>query len=53
MVVPSAAKRTGNLSTSGAKPLIEVLMPDARECRPRLEFGRPIDEQSPLMGLSR
>jgi acetolactate synthase-1/2/3 large subunit len=31
--------------------LIEVLMPDARECRPRLEFGRPIDEQSPLLEL--
>lgn len=29
--------------------LIEVLMPDARECRPRLEFGRPIHEQSPLL----
>jgi acetolactate synthase-1/2/3 large subunit len=29
--------------------LIEVLMPDARECRPRLEFGRPIDEQSPQL----
>lgn len=31
--------------------LIEVLMPDARECRPRLEFGRPINEQSPLVDL--
>lgn len=31
--------------------LIEVLMPDARECRPRLEFGRPINEQSPQMEL--
>lgn len=29
--------------------LIEVLMPDARECRPRLEFGRPIDQQSPQL----
>ncbi|WP_043301143.1 thiamine pyrophosphate-binding protein [Pseudomonas sp. M47T1] len=37
---------------SNRKPmLIEVLMPDARECRPRLEFGRPIDEQSPLLDL--
>ena len=27
--------------------LIEVTMPDARECRPRLEFGRSIDEQYP------
>jgi acetolactate synthase-1/2/3 large subunit len=35
---------------SDGKPmLIEVLMPDARECRPRLEFGRPIHEQSPLL----
>ncbi|MGY2339204.1 thiamine pyrophosphate-binding protein [Pseudomonas sp. SDO5532_S415] len=33
--------------------LIEVLMPDARECRPRLEFGRPIDEQTPLLGTSK
>ncbi|NIE73931.1 thiamine pyrophosphate-binding protein [Pantoea sp. Ap-967] len=38
---------------SGKPMLIEVLMPDARECRPRLEFGRPIDEQSPLMDLGR
>ncbi|KTB65708.1 thiamine pyrophosphate-binding protein [Pseudomonas allii] len=27
--------------------LIELMMPDARECRPRLEFGRSIDEQLP------
>lgn len=27
--------------------LIELMMPDARECRPRLEFGRPIDQQMP------
>jgi acetolactate synthase-1/2/3 large subunit len=33
--------------------LVEVLMPDARECRPRLEFGRPIDEQSPLLDLGK
>ncbi|MFL1490559.1 thiamine pyrophosphate-binding protein [Pseudomonas antarctica] len=32
-----------------APMLIEVLMPDARECRPRLEFGRPIDQQSPTL----
>ena len=38
---------------NGKPMLIEVLMPDARECRPRLEFGRPIDEQSPLMELGR
>lgn len=28
--------------------LIELMMPDARECRPRLEFGRSIDQQMPL-----
>ncbi len=27
--------------------LIELMMPDARECRPRLEFGRSIDQQLP------
>lgn len=31
--------------------LLEVLMPDARECRPRLEFGRPIDQQAPMLKL--
>ncbi|RWU17797.1 acetolactate synthase [Pseudomonas alkylphenolica] len=36
----------------GKPMLIEVLMPDARECRPRLEFGRPIHEQSPLLDLN-
>ncbi|WP_145535868.1 thiamine pyrophosphate-binding protein [Yersinia thracica] len=36
---------------NGKPMLIEVLMPDARECRPRLEFGRPINEQSPLLEL--
>jgi len=30
--------------------LIEVLMSDARECRPRLAFGQPIDKQFPLKG---
>lgn len=29
--------------------LLEVQMPDARECRPRLEFGRAIDEQLPAL----
>jgi len=27
--------------------LLEVIMPDARECRPRLEFGNAIDRQTP------
>jgi len=31
--------------------LIEVIMPDARECRPRLEFGNPIDQQTPLVSF--
>jgi len=29
--------------------LIEVIMADARECRPRLEFGNAIDKQMPIM----
>ncbi|WP_027849698.1 thiamine pyrophosphate-binding protein [Marinospirillum minutulum] len=31
--------------------LIEVCMPDARECRPRLEFGNVLDNQSPIMDI--
>ncbi|NWE19149.1 thiamine pyrophosphate-binding protein [Pseudomonas sp. P7548] len=31
--------------------LIEVIMPDARECRPRLEFGKLIDQQMPPKGM--
>lgn len=27
--------------------LIEIIMPDARECRPRLEYGMSIDQQMP------
>lgn len=30
--------------------LIEILMSDARECRPRLAFGQPIDKQYPMKG---
>lgn len=30
--------------------LIEILMRDAKECRPRLSFGLPIDKQHPLKG---
>lgn len=30
--------------------LVEVQMPDARECRPRLEFGKAIDQQMPVVG---
>ena len=39
------------LSKFAAHPepmLIEVLMSDARECRPRLSFGNPIDRQFPI-----
>lgn len=38
---------------NGKPMLIEVIVSDAQECRPRLEFGRPIDEQSPLLDLSK
>jgi len=31
--------------------LLEVVMPDARECRPRLEFGNPIDHQAPIVSF--
>lgn len=31
--------------------LLEVIMPDARECRPRLEFGAPLDKQIPIISL--
>lgn len=31
--------------------LLEVVMPDARECRPRLEFGNALDRQSPSNSL--
>ncbi|MGL5420560.1 MAG: thiamine pyrophosphate-binding protein [Plesiomonas shigelloides] len=30
--------------------LVEILMSDARECRPRLAFGQPLDKQYPLKG---
>ncbi|HHL2457744.1 thiamine pyrophosphate-binding protein [Yersinia enterocolitica] len=36
-----------NFITNPRPMLIEVLMSDARECRPRLAFGNPIDEQFP------
>ncbi len=37
-----------NVFIDNPKPmLIEVLMEDARECRPRLAFGNPIDKQFP------
>jgi len=29
--------------------LIEVMMPDARECRPRLEFGNELEKQLPFV----
>lgn len=34
---------------SGNVPmLLEIQMPDARECRPRLEFGKALDQQTPV-----
>lgn len=41
-----AAQVSAFLNSPGPT-LIEIIMPDARECRPRLEFGRSIDEQYP------
>lgn len=32
--------------------LIEVMMPDATECRPRLAFGNPLDRQYPMQDES-
>jgi len=32
--------------------LIEVMMTDARECRPRLEFGNTLDKQSPPINVT-
>jgi acetolactate synthase-1/2/3 large subunit len=34
---------------SPAPMLVEVIMHDARECRPRLEYGNTLDNQSPQM----
>jgi len=45
---------TGLIESFKADPrpcLIEVIMADARECRPRLEFGNPIDKQSPAIDV--
>ncbi|ATE78976.1 thiamine pyrophosphate-binding protein [Pseudomonas frederiksbergensis] len=54
-VVNLAAFKTAvaEFLANGKPMLIEVMMPDARECRPRLEFGRPIDEQSPPLDLGK
>lgn len=39
-----------NFANKPEPMLIEILMSDARECRPRLAFGQPIDKQFPLKG---
>ena len=31
--------------------LVEIIMPDARECRPRLEFGNKLGKQSPFIRM--
>ncbi|MCF5049757.1 thiamine pyrophosphate-binding protein [Pseudomonas simiae] len=41
------AAQVGMFIESPRPALIELMMPDARECRPRLEFGRSIDQQLP------
>ncbi|MBS0054269.1 thiamine pyrophosphate-binding protein [Yersinia sp. Marseille-Q3913] len=41
------SKYINDFITSPRPMLIEVLMSDARECRPRLAFGNPIDKQFP------
>ncbi len=41
-----------NQFNSNPKPfLIELMMADARECRPRLEFGETIDNQNPKIDI--
>jgi len=42
-------EQVDNFLASEFPCLIEVIMPDARECRPRLEFGKPIDQQTPTL----
>jgi acetolactate synthase-1/2/3 large subunit len=51
MTLDATKAAVAEFLANGKPMLIEVLMPDARECRPRLEFGRPINEQSPLLEL--
>ncbi len=53
--IEAFADRLSDFQTNPRPYLIELIMSDARECRPRLEFGKPIDEQMPLLrynGLS-
>jgi acetolactate synthase-1/2/3 large subunit len=38
-----------NFKVSPKPCLLEVSMPDAKECRPRLEYGNTIENQSPVM----
>ena len=38
-----------SFKSSPSPCLLEVSMPDAKECRPRLEYGNTIENQSPTM----
>jgi len=40
-----------NFKVSPRPYLLEVSMPDAKECRPRLEYGNTIENQSPTMDV--
>jgi acetolactate synthase-1/2/3 large subunit len=40
-----------NFNTSPRPCLLEVSMPDAKECRPRLEYGNTIENQSPAVDV--
>lgn len=41
------SKHVDNFLACEQPYLIEIVMPDAKECRPKLEFGKPIDQQTP------
>jgi acetolactate synthase-1/2/3 large subunit len=51
--VEDFSKQVDNFLDSELPYLIEVIMPDARECRPRLEFGKPIDQQMPTLSVEK
>ena len=50
--IPSFVSAIESFMSAKKPTLIEVLIPDAQECRPRLEFGRPVDQQSPIKDIS-
>lgn len=47
----SFSNRVESFKNNPRPCLIEVIMADARECRPRLEFGNPIDKQMPTINI--